>query len=294
MNKLYVVGNGFDLYHRIPTSYIDFGVYLKGIAPEIYGTVVRYLGDEDGLWQAFEARLADLDTDTVVDDVDNFLVSPAADEWSDADNHNYQYEVKQIVSALSSELYVKFENWLATLVIPSPQSLSVPMLPLPKDGRYLNFNYTETLQTTYGIPDAQVLHIHGQRSVKGSVILGHDWSPLPLNSQADLEEQDSRVTEGNEIIDSYFRKTFKPTSRIISLSHTYFQSLQHVNEVIVLGHSMSEVDLPYFEKILKVTNNPKWRISFFGKSDLLSKFDIADAIGISPHDRVFGSIVAVA
>ncbi|CUW37784.1 conserved protein of unknown function [Magnetospirillum sp. XM-1] len=294
MNKLYVVGNGLDLYHGIPTSYKHFGVYLKCMAPEIFEIVDRYLGADDDLWCAFEARLADLDTDTMADDAGKFLVSYAVDEWSDAYHHDYQFEVNRIVSALSSKLYLNFENWLATLVMPSPQSLSIPKLPLPKDGRYLTFNYTETLQTTYGIPDEQVLHIHGQRSVKGSVILGHDWAPLPLNSHADLEEQDTRVTEGNEIIDSYFKKTFKPTSNIIDLNHTYFRSLQYVNEVVVLGHSMSKVDLPYFEEIIKVTNNPKWRISFFEKGDLFSKFDISDAIGISPNDRVFGSIVAVA
>lgn len=34
MKKLFVIGNGFDLAHRLQTSYEDFYMYLKSQYPE--------------------------------------------------------------------------------------------------------------------------------------------------------------------------------------------------------------------------------------------------------------------
>ena len=34
---LYIVGNGFDLHHGIPSSYAAFGRYLKEVDSETYG-----------------------------------------------------------------------------------------------------------------------------------------------------------------------------------------------------------------------------------------------------------------
>jgi len=31
MNRLFVIGNGFDLHHGIPSRYSDFGEYIQSV-----------------------------------------------------------------------------------------------------------------------------------------------------------------------------------------------------------------------------------------------------------------------
>ncbi|WP_084646384.1 AbiH family protein [Devosia insulae] len=38
--RLYIVGNGFDRHHGIPSDYSEFGAYLKGVDDDrVYRTV---------------------------------------------------------------------------------------------------------------------------------------------------------------------------------------------------------------------------------------------------------------
>ena len=44
MDTLYIIGNGFDLFHGLNTSYKSFGFYLKGKHSEIYDYLIEYYG----------------------------------------------------------------------------------------------------------------------------------------------------------------------------------------------------------------------------------------------------------
>ncbi len=122
--RLYIVGNGFDLHHRIPSSYGHFGDYVRATDARLANIAEDFLPAPVGetLWSRLEENLAWLDTDQIVDQASIFLNSPGADDWSDADNHAYQYEVEQIVAALSSRLKATFHAWLRTLPIPSAET----------------------------------------------------------------------------------------------------------------------------------------------------------------------------
>jgi hypothetical protein len=71
------------------------------------------------------------------------------------------------------------------------------------------------------------------------------------------------VQEGAEIIDRYFSASFKPTAQIIADSEARFQSLSDVDDIRVLGHSLSDVDLPYLQKVAASAHPAaRWRISY--------------------------------
>jgi hypothetical protein len=59
----------------------------------------------------------------------------------------------------------------------------------------------------------------------------------------------TRVIEGAAIIDRYFEQSFKPTARIIADHANRFASLSDVDDVRVMGHSLSDVDLPYLAQV---------------------------------------------
>lgn len=218
-STLYIIGNGFDRYHEIPSDYRDFGKYLKKVAPDIYCEVEEYFCVDNQFWWEFEEQLAYFDADTAVENASCFLVPYAAEKWSDSYHHDYQYELSRIVNAVSLSMRNYFAEWVRQLPIPAMGTLSGMPLPLDKNARYLNFNYTQTLQQTYGIPKSQILHIHGNASnPRDQIVLGHGWNRSPCDSRnygIKLSEADTRKIEGNKIVDDYFSKTFKPTEQII-------------------------------------------------------------------------------
>lgn len=270
---LYIIGNGFDLHHGVQSSYAAFGEYLKEVDAETYDQLERYFSVDENFWWEFEAQLAHLDTDSLIDDAGVHLASYGADDWSDSGHHDYEYELKRVVTAISSTLRRRFGEWVRQLVIPSPTMVTDKLLPLRRDARYLTFNYTDTLQRLYGIPDASVLHIHGAAArEKDQLILGHGWERTPADyftHNIDHESADVRVIGGYEIVDDYFTKTFKPTARVIETHQPFFQGLSGIKKIFIMGHSLSHVDLPYLMEMRRHLSDGEiqWQVSFHGSSE---------------------------
>lgn len=284
---LYIVGNGFDLHHQIPSSYRAFGEFVRQTDQQTYGCVERYFAMDDNFWYEFENRLASLDTDTIIEESEGFLVGYGADDWSDANHHDYQYEIGQAVDAISKTLRKRFAQWVRQLPIPTSVGANL-RLRIDPAGRFLNFNYTPSLQQIYGVPDDRVLHIHGKANdATETLVLGHgyqpDSNPDPYRDFSDPEEADIRIVEGRGIIDGYFNDTFKPTASIIEDKKQFFTQLADVTDVLVMGHSLAEVDYPYFEEVLNNidTCSVRWKVSVFG-DDEAGKRATIEGFGIAP------------
>jgi hypothetical protein len=107
-------------------------------------------------------------------------VSYGAEDWSDAYHHDYQYEIEQAVEAISTTLRLRFAEWIRQLPIPAAADIVERRVPVDPSAVFLNFNYTPSLQRLYGIPDANVFHIHGAAAnPTETLILGHGWEPEP-------------------------------------------------------------------------------------------------------------------
>lgn len=191
----------------------------------------------------------------LVDDLAHFMGSYSSDDWSDAGHHDFQYEVQNVVERLSSGLRTQFAAWIRQLPIPTPDTARRRLIRLDTSAVFFTFNYTSTLSTLYGVPSAQILHIHGRAAIaEDELVLGHAWRPQDrksLNDRADIEEIDTRLAEANDILDEYFATTFKRSTRLIAQNQTFFQSLIEIDQVIVLGHSLSNVDATYFTALLE-------------------------------------------
>jgi Bacteriophage abortive infection AbiH len=158
---LYIIGNGFDLHHGIPSAYSAFGRYLAERDRATAEFVARYFYVNSDFWSEFEERLASFDSDKLVEDAAQFLVPYSADDWSDAYHHDYQYEIGRVVSALTETMRARFAEWVRQLPIPNPAAIGAVRLSIDATATFLNFNYTSSLQRLYAVPDAQILHIHG-------------------------------------------------------------------------------------------------------------------------------------
>lgn len=254
-SKLYVIGNGFDLWHGIPSSYAQFKEYVRQHDQELFAAVDNYLpADED--WSDLESALAELDVYSILDALSCFMTPYGADDWSEAGHHDFQYEVELVAQCLSSGLKARFSEWIRTLVIPTPSTATRCLKGIDADAAFLTFNYTSTLEDLYAVPDSHVLHIHGEaRQLDGQLILGHAWNPeqrRSLNDRPDIEDIDTRLMEAHWILDEFFSQTFKPSEQLIREHKTFFNQLGAIETVHVLGHSLSDVDLAYIHALLSV------------------------------------------
>lgn len=265
--KLFIIGNGFDLYHGIDTSYYSFANYLKENDYRTYEIVEQYIIPEIDLWSDLEILLADIDTDSIIDNAEQYLISYADEEWSDSYHHDYEFEIEKICDAVSKDLLDNFSHWVRQIEIENFRRVHLKCI--DKNALFLNFNYTNTLQKIYSVSNDRILHIHGSAMNDSSpLILGHGWQrkEYELLSRSNDENTDVRVAGGNELIDDLLSRTFKPTKKIICKNKAFFNRLHTVTEVFVLGHSLSEIDKPYFVEILKkVRPDATWTISYYVK-----------------------------
>lgn len=273
--SLYIIGNGFDLHHGIPSRYGQFGEWLLENHRNIHTSVTEYLHiEDDASWNRFEEYLGYFDEDSVREMASNFLISYGADDWSDANHHDYQYEIEQVVQNLSSRLLDAFQEWINTLRIPTRDECRNLLIDLDTEAHFISFNYTPTLSQIYAVPESNIIYIHGVREDE-NIVLGHDWvQPEEKElTQEDIENLDVRIQEGESILRSYFTTTFKPSDRIIEENQSYFDSLTNTRHIYVLGHSLGSVDRGYFYEIIKRIDisNTRWTISYYGQADLESK-----------------------
>lgn len=264
---LYLIGNGFDLWHGIQSGYRHFKAYVAAHDQELSRICEDYLPAEDD-WSDLESSLAGINVDCIIDDLSHFMSSYGADDWSDSGHHDFQMEVERVVANLSKSLKKQFSTWIRQLCIPTPETAPRRLKTIDSTARFLSFNYTPTLRTMYGIPDEQVLHIHGRADrLDSDLILGHAWNPQTrrsLSDRHDIEELDPRQVEAFGLLDDYFLKTFKPSQRLIEEHGHFFEQLAGVDKVLVLGHSLSEVDAPYFQAILSVPElyAARWHVAY--------------------------------
>lgn len=290
INTLFVIGNGFDIYHGYNSRYSDFQKFLVGYNYDLTKALERYLIDGDELWADFEEALASLNTDQLLEDFEESLISYGADDWSDSYHHEFQDYIEDEIKKLTIDMKSSFCEWISNLY---------PGVYYDEDGyevdegedeeyeidnilsviqkqelcsSFLNFNYTNSLESLYGISSSKIKHIHGKsREENSSIILGHGVNPKHLAQKFVKDEDgswdgDPRVNNVIELFIKYYKKNSKPTKKIIKLNKEYFQSLKTITEVYVLGHSLSDVDLLYFKEIISHidSSNVKWKISYYG------------------------------
>jgi hypothetical protein len=288
--SLYIIGNGFDIHHGIKSRYSDFKGYLLNTDNSLYNLITEYIPVSEN-WSDLEQALADTDSVSIIDYASQFLESYGADDWSDAYHHDYQYEIDKIVEGLSVNLKSKFAEWVAQIFIPKRTEVERQIIGIDKNAKFLSFNYTPTLPMLYGVPEDNILFIHGKAGNSSQqIVFGHAWKPSNL-SKGNFPDPDvdPRIFEGDEIINRYFKSTFKDVESIITANKSFFASLRTVTNIYVLGHSLSAVDLGYFKEIIKNidTDKVQWKISFYRKDDLNRHKTTTNKLGITDSKVAF-------
>lgn len=290
MDTLYIIGNGFDLFHGLNTSYKSFGFYLKEKHSVSYDYLIEYYGlpfiDDPEInyyeWNSFESALADLNYEAVLDDNSDFLADVASDDFRDRDWHAMEQVMEGVVNDLTINLFNEFKNFIQNVEFPIKDNNE--LLNIDKNSKFLSFNYTDTLERYYGISSKNILYIHNKALSKDILILGHGTNPDSFTKEEEnmpddlsFEEQhewnermsdsfDFSYERGLDTILGYFNKSFKYTEHLINQNINFFNNLITIKKVFLLGQSVSEVDQPYFKKIIQSLNNNEivWTASYYG------------------------------
>lgn len=302
MKSLFIIGNGFDIAHGLNTRYSDFMRYLlqyetppQEIYPgwfytgdmsqddqerhALYEKITKYI-PKDELWMYFEAALGNIDIEQIREDNSCYMLGYGDENWSDSANHDYQYMINEELN-FTKAITEWFRKWIASIntkVLPK-QSI-VRMIGV--DDIFLNFNYTDTLEQTYGIDEYRIKYIHGKANRGDPLILGHHDNshfsrPVDTSKMSDekyenyldhIQSIDIREMEANEYIERYFRRTYKDTEAIIRANSDFFENLPGIQAVNILGHSLSYIDMDYFITVRNhVGNNCLWNISCYSPED---------------------------
>ncbi len=298
---LFILGNGFDIMHGAHSSYWDFQKTL-GKHNELRFHLENYLKvAPDKLWYNFEESLSHIDAGVMLDVVDMWLdifdvyrnnAESAADFQAAIDTAMLPIQV------ICHKLPKRFRQWVETL---TPDGKKPFKKLISTDSLYLNFNYTEFLESLYDIPAKQIVYIHGCRKKekfkpKDNLILGHtadidylkDYKP----AKGMVPKYKNRIKRNileiamENTIDlwvNYYEETFtKHTPEIIADNTDFFKKAFSISDIIVIGHSLSEVDYPYFLEINKYNQNKAyWHIGYHSLNDLKNIIKFIEVMNIS-------------
>ena len=193
---------------------------------------------------------------------------------------------------LTSELSETFRQFLLQISFPNAIHED-KYLSIKNRAIFLNFNYTDTLERYYNVKEENICYIHNKaKRTLNPIILGHGINPTtfepkpqnpskPPDGLTDEEIEywyddmssnyDYSYESAKTELLSYFKKSFKDTESVINDNKEFFHKISEVETIFVLGHSLSKVDEPYFEEVIKcVHKNAKWVVSYYSDNDKLN------------------------
>lgn len=197
--KLYIIGNGFDLHHGLPTSYGDYKRFLN----KKYARTVQDYEDFVGIHNKKKEAWKDIENALKVDY--RKVLSRYADRPSTMDIVTELEQNKDQYSYIHNDLEDAMEgltnfitNFTGLFLFRWLKSIDVKQaegdLSLSPDDIYVTFNYTNTLEKIYHIPDSHVFHIHGSlQKLKGLMKQVREYKEEYIAMEArDYGEEEAR------------------------------------------------------------------------------------------------------
>lgn len=257
--KLIICGNGFDLHHNLQTSYGAYKEFLTAYYDDVLSGYENfpYLSVYDNRWSDVESALG-IDYEDFMEDAMGSY--PSALEDGDSKWGTMQIDVELLTSFIHKFTGECFAQWLNSVNILSAK----PELNLLKKDLYINFNYTDTLQLLYQIPDNNILHIHGKLSkvddgCNPSVRKEIQFGAVDINSEKAKEKLTNKYKEMD-----FFGVSVEPAIREIcsfidkstkELDKNYpklkaFLNNKEISEIVIMGHTLNGADSAYYKDIL--------------------------------------------
>lgn len=291
--NIYILGNGFDLHHQLPTSLQHFQKIIA--KKDEYGHYQNF----GVYWTDFEEDLSNLNVDDIASE---YIEGPdyMSDRESDRDGVIWQMEefLSELTQVRKSALEDMVKNAVAVLENKDLIDDSI----FNNNDIIINFNYTPTVEILY---ECMPFYIHGrydsndlifgfkndsEEFKKSSVFFKYDPEsirPLEIELEKEIEEinKDSTLSEEDKqsMINALYMDPFQDYDYYIheqgEAIYNFYKNnkkqyqyeelkdfLSNFNTkdeyiVYVLGHQMGEIDKEYFEYIERLLEPIQWNIT---------------------------------
>ena len=248
---LYIIGNGFDIKHGIPSRYSDFAKFVANRNYALFKQIENCLLNlsPNGLWSNFEEALGTQNLEVLLKDY----------------RRNEKEKRDNPIGIDNYELKSAMRDWTISLKRYIKHCVSVPKFAFGERSCFLSFNYTNTLEAVYGI-SKNICHIHEYvDSIEETTaetfvgyIFGHGREKTDLIEYGDFEIKETIAA---------FKKEYQLTKLEENCKDIVF------SDIIVLGHSLGLVDKPYFSFLKEQYPSANWHIGYFDDEDLVNKIN---------------------
>lgn len=282
-SELYIIGNGFDIAHKMPTGYGDFRQWLIDnnridVIQELQSAYPKKINDKYLLWSEFEKALGEYDLETVINwSMESLCLTECyvGGQTIYAPDFILNTRLPDIINDV-------FSRWISSVPIATTKA----DYNIVQDALYLSFNYTDTLEQLYQVPESNVMHIHGRASKGEKLIVGHNRMINPAeyrDDKLDFRENNERMQRLTDM-----NKLCKPVDDIIERNENFFKKLSGITDIHVIGHSCEKLDYPYFKKTMdSVSEDVKWLFCPYKENiekDLKRMKLLIKEIGINPSN----------
>ena len=279
MSSLFIIGNGFDLAHGMPTKYSDFRDFILYYYPkakvnrDLPIDLDDYLFMEDDdmsaellvyamdhatgdTWSAFEEALHKINFNEKIPK--RIHLENETEEEDHEGAKGYLLYVQPLISLFidSTELWEDFfQAWMTAVEFAIenkiyPPRETIKSLIKTDSFRFFSFNYTGTLEKLYGVK--RVVHIHNRVGQK--LIFGHGEEEGMYNGEIMAS-----------FLDDMIRSFKKNTEKQIKKNKRFFKKLNSsVDKVYSYGFSYSSVDMIYIKTIIsRISKDSIWYFTEF-------------------------------
>lgn len=272
-NHLFIIGNGFDLWHKLPTNYGQFykqhSEYLDQIEPYFSNGL-----EKEMLWSDFENVLGQFDESILIEE--NDFMDFSEDSFPTQQMYGLEDAVNEFSGEIIQNITSSFTEWLRGINL----NISVQKIAFPNTAQFISFNYTSTLQQLYKIPDKKVYHIHGSLVQGNRLVFGHTEAVTYATA-----EEESYYTEAINSGRKVLEALQKPVDDIIrDKLNPLLEKSKNISTITVIGHSLNKIDLPYFSRIATEFPDARWQCYSYCKEEALAHRAILEQLGISKNN----------
>jgi hypothetical protein len=277
-NNLFIIGNGFDLWHKLPTSYKDFYKQHNKHLDQIEHYFSCGLQEEE-LWSDFENVLGKFDESILIEE--NDFMDFSGDEFPTQQMYGLEDAVDNFSRNIINDITDSFTEWLRGISL----NKLAQQIVFPDQARYISFNYTSTLQQLYAIPETNVNHIHGSLGQSSNLIFGHTETVVHATAEEDTYYTEA-INHGRKVLEALQ----KPVNDIIKSNLTpWLNKIDNISVITVIGHSLNNIDLPYFSRIVEKFPDAYWQCYSFSQKEAFAHSSILQQIGVPKNNLRVGT-----
>ncbi|MFT7606140.1 MAG: hypothetical protein ACI8VT_003739 [Saprospiraceae bacterium] len=244
--KLIILGNGFDLHHKYPTSFYDFRMHLKNSPKDEDHNLVSEIDklikvSEDDqkiqlLWNDFESIIGKTFNSTGKNHDTNIII-------------------------LIEEFTQKFYKYLLGLAeLNEPIKNKKLAIEFESASSVLTFNYTQFYKSYFNDGNIDVFHIHGGLAESNLPIIGFYYPNTNITTQSfdfakryggKLLHKPALAYKQNEIdldanIDKFTNKWRNKITDIVIMGYSFGESDRHIFKILnsILIKQINEINVP--------------------------------------------------